>query len=49
MMHGALEVKQEGLTADAVKRPEWMDKVAPEAVTEEQRKVRDYHGDKTWL
>lgn len=39
-MHGTLEVKQEGLTAEAIKRPEWMDEVAADAMTEEQRKVR---------
>lgn len=39
-MHGTLEVKQEALTADAVKRPEWMDDVAADAMTEEQQKVR---------
>ena len=43
MMHGTLEVKQEGLTAEAVKRPEWMDEVAADAMTEEQRKVRKQH------
>lgn len=41
MMHGTLEVKQEALTAEAVKRPEWMDEeIAADAITEEQRKVR---------
>lgn len=39
MMHGTLEVKQDALTADAVKRPEWMDEVAAEEMTEEQKKV----------
>lgn len=38
-MHGTLEVKQDALTADAVKRPEWMDEVAAEDMTEEQKKV----------
>lgn len=38
-MHGTLEVKQEALTADAVQRPEWMDEVAADAMTECQRKV----------
>lgn len=38
-MHGTLEVKQEGLTVDAVKRPDWMDDVAVDAMTEDQRKV----------
>lgn len=39
MMHGTLEVKQDALTADAVKKPEWMDEVAAEDMTEEQKKV----------
>lgn len=39
MMHGTLEVKQDTLTADAVKRPGWMDEVAAEDMTEEQKKV----------
>ncbi|CAM9456895.1 unnamed protein product [Scytosiphon promiscuus] len=38
MMHGTLEVKQDTLTADAVKRPQWMEEVAAEDMTEEQRK-----------
>lgn len=38
-MHGTLEVKQDALTADAVKKPEWMDEVAAEDMTEEQKKV----------
>lgn len=39
MMHGTLEVKQDALTADAVKKPEWMDEIAAEDMTEEQKKV----------
>lgn len=39
MMHGTLEVKQDALTADAVKKPEWMEEVAAEDMTEEQKKV----------
>lgn len=39
-MYGTLEVKQEGLTTDAVKRPEWMEEVSADAMTDEQRKVR---------
>lgn len=39
-MHGTLEVKQDGLTAEAVHRPEWMDEVATDDMTDEQRKVR---------
>ncbi|CAN0362423.1 unnamed protein product [Pylaiella littoralis] len=43
MMHGTLEVKQDALTADAVKKPEWMDEVAAEDMTEEQKKeAEDY-------
>lgn len=38
-MHGTLEVKQDALTADAVKKPEWMEEVAAEDMTEEQKKV----------
>ncbi|CAM9814816.1 unnamed protein product, partial [Discosporangium mesarthrocarpum] len=37
MMHGTLEVKQEGLTVGAVQRPDWMDEVPPEEMTDEQR------------
>lgn len=44
-MHGTLEVKQDALTADAVKRPEWMDEVAAEDMTEEQKKVGNRHSD----
>lgn len=39
MMHGTLEVKQDGLTADAIHRPEWMDEVAAVDMTDERRKV----------
>ncbi|CBJ28164.1 conserved unknown protein [Ectocarpus siliculosus] len=38
MMHGTLEVKQDALTVDAVKKPDWMDEVAPEDMTEDQKK-----------
>lgn len=38
-MHGTLEVKQDALTADAVKKPEWMEEISAEDMTEEQRKV----------
>lgn len=41
MMHGTLEVKQEGLLTGAVKKPEWMEDITVEAMTEEQRKVRE--------
>lgn len=39
-MHGTLEVKQDALTVDAVKKPDWMDEVAPEDMTEDQKKVK---------
>lgn len=42
-MHGTLEVKQDALTADAVKKPEWMEEVAAEDMTEEQTKVGTRH------
>ncbi|CAN0591588.1 unnamed protein product, partial [Ectocarpus sp. 12 AP-2014] len=38
MMHGTLEVKQDALTVDAVKKPDWMDEVAAEDMTEDQKK-----------
>lgn len=50
-MHGTLEVKQDALTADAVKRPEWMDEVTAEDMTEQQKKVaspHDMHGLSGW-
>ncbi|CAN0578705.1 unnamed protein product, partial [Ectocarpus sp. 12 AP-2014] len=40
MMHGTLEVKQDTLTVDAVKKPDWMDEVAAEDMTEDQKKVK---------
>lgn len=40
-MHGTLEVKQDGLTTDAIQRPEWMDEVEAEDMTDEQRKVHN--------
>lgn len=39
-MHGTLEVKQDALTVDAVKKPDWMDEVAAEDMTEDQKKVK---------
>ncbi|CAM9147521.1 unnamed protein product, partial [Ectocarpus sp. 13 AM-2016] len=38
MMHGTLEVKQDALTVDAVKKPDWIDEVAAEDMTEDQKK-----------
>lgn len=38
-MRSTSEMKQEGLTADALKRPSWMDDLTPDTMTEEQRKV----------
>ncbi|CAB1115795.1 unnamed protein product [Ectocarpus sp. CCAP 1310/34] len=38
MMHGTLEVKQDALTVDTVKKPDWMDDVAAEDMTEHQKK-----------